>query len=48
MTLSLLTGLLITIFTMNAPAALKPGDVATDFKLKMLMGRWFPYQILKM
>ena len=39
MTLSLLTGLLITIFTMNAPAALKPGDVATDFKLKNVDGK---------
>ncbi|HRD07223.1 MAG: thioredoxin family protein [Saprospiraceae bacterium] len=39
MTLSLLTGLLITIFTMNAPAALKPGDVAADFKLKNVDGK---------
>lgn len=39
MTLSLLTGLLISIFTMNAPAALKPGDVATDFKLKNVDGK---------
>lgn len=39
MTLSLLTGLLISLFTMNAPAALKPGDVATDFKLKNVDGK---------
>ncbi len=39
MTLSILTGMLISFFTLSAPAALKPGDVAPDFKLKNIDGK---------
>ena len=39
MSLSLIAGLLISLFTISAPSALKPGDVATDFKLKNVDGK---------
>lgn len=39
MTLSILTGMLISFLTLSAPAALKPGDVAPDFKLKNIDGK---------
>lgn len=42
MSLTILTGMLISLFTLNtpiAPAALKPGDTAADFKLKNVDGK---------
>ena len=42
MSLTIITGMLISLFTLNAPlapTALKPGDTATDFKLKNVDGK---------
>lgn len=39
MSLSIIAGLLISFFTISAPIGLKPGDVATDFKLKNVDGK---------
>jgi peroxiredoxin len=42
MSLTIITGMLISLFTLNAPlapTALKPGDTAVDFKLKNVDGK---------
>ena len=42
MSLTIITGMLISLFTLNAPiapVALKPGDTAVDFKLKNVDGK---------
>ncbi|HMS99933.1 MAG TPA: thioredoxin family protein [Saprospiraceae bacterium] len=42
MSLTIITGMLISLFTLNAPlapTALKPGDTAIDFKLKNVDGK---------